>query len=353
MKSNNFTQSYRYFFGMLTLGTFLVSCGSFQYAGYEDDAIYDSNENKNYVERAPQQETEEQTEEQNGYYTNYFKEKVIEYSQANANDEDVIFTDVDSYSSTNVGVDGTQANQSFGGWGEDHNDEVIVNIYGSAYNTIWWNRPWGWNPGWNIGLNWWNSGWGWNIGWGWGWNDPWLWNSGWGWGIGWYNPWYCGYGWGGINNVYYGGRGVAYTNSRRGLAYNTVNTRSSINRRSGVNSSNTNISRRIQNPNARRVSSRGTVSRNSRGNTVTRGGSTIQRPSTARNGSSRSNPNVRRSTTRSRPSSMNTRPSSPSNRNFGNSRPSSSSRSSGMRSGGSSRSSGGMRSSGGRRGGRG
>src|SRR5690606_22238495 len=72
----------------------LASCGSSQYAAQDSDGIYSSDPQVEYQEDAvvsTQTETNSQA-----YYKNYFKEKSLEYQLPEENEDDV-FTDVDSY----------------------------------------------------------------------------------------------------------------------------------------------------------------------------------------------------------------------------------------------------------------
>ena len=172
MHLKNYLQSKMHLFGILGLALIMSSCGSYQYAGYDDDAIYSNSEkNVEYEETTSETET---TSENSGYYKNYFKEKSNQYD--NIIQDEAIFTDIDSYESEGGEVD--YAEEGYAGWGQD-NQDVVINVYGGhLYNSIWWNRPyytaWGWNYGWN-------NYWGWNNGFGYGWNN-WGWNAGFGWG---------------------------------------------------------------------------------------------------------------------------------------------------------------------------
>ena len=386
MRSINYLQSKMHSFGIFGLVLLLASCGSYQYAGYEEDAIYgDTQRTVEYTET----ETEsEQPTGDSGYYQNYFKEKTIQYSSIN--DENAIFTDIDSYEGSYDGTvnDSLVYDQGYGGWGQEYNDDVVINIYGGhAFNSIWWNRPplwnnwgWGWNNwGWN---NWGWHGWGWNgFGWNaWGFNN-WGWNYGFGFNNGFwcppfyggvyaYNPW-----WGGGFGPYYGGfygrRGYAFNASRRGSVYGN-NSFASLSRRSAVNSSLTGrngtsntVRRSAGNNNVRRgsavrtrpnttVRTRPNSTVRGRPNTTVRGrpnnSSVRGRPTTTRpnsnykktrprvNNNSRptTRPTTRSNTRRSNNNSF-SRPSSSRSRSSGFSRSSGSMRSSGSRSSGSSR----------------
>lgn len=371
MRSNNYLQSKMHYFGLLVAAVLLASCGSYQYAGYEEDAIYGDNQRTvEYTEPVSEEPTED-----TGYYQNYFKEKTLQYS--NINQDDAIFTDIDSYEGSydNTVNDSLVYNQGYAGWGQDYNDDVVINIYGGhAFNSIWWNRPPLWNNwGWN---NWGWHGWGWN---GFGWNN-WGFNN-WGWGFGGWDPFWCPpyYGglyayrpwWGGGYGPYYGGgfygrRAYAYNASRRGSVYGN-NSLASLSRRSTANS---NLSRRS--------SASNTVRRSGTSNTVRRGGQAVRtrpnttvrnRPNSAVKGRPANSTLRGRPTTTTRPNSNyksrprvnnntrpttrpTTRPNSSTKRSNSYSRPSSSSRSSGFSRSSSSTRSSGSRSSGSRRGGR-
>ena len=379
MQSNNYLQSKMHYFGILGLAFLLASCGSYQYAGYEEDAIYgDSPRTVEYTEPVSEEPTED-----TGYYQNYFKEKTLQY--ANINQDGEIFTDIDSYEGSydDTVNDSLVYNQGYAGWGQDYNDDVVINIYGGhAFNSIWWNRPplwnnWGWNGGWGWN-NWGWHGWGWN---GFGWNN-WGFNN-WGWGFGGWDPFWCPpyYGglyayrpwWGGAYGPYYvgggiyGRRGFAYNASRRGSVYGN-NSLASLSRRTAANS---NLSRRSSATNTVRRSTSNNVRRGSA--VRTRPNTTVRtRPNNSAVRGSPANSNLKgRPTTTTRPNSNykktrprvnnNTRPTSRpttrpnnssrrSNNSF--SRPSSSSRSSGISRSSSSMRSSGSRSSGSRRGGR-
>ena len=81
----------------LALGSILLlsSCGSYQYVGYDNDGIYNSNEVVVDVEEASTNRTS------NNYYANYFDDVVTDAELAQEQSDDV-FTDIDSYSSNNA-----------------------------------------------------------------------------------------------------------------------------------------------------------------------------------------------------------------------------------------------------------
>ena len=350
----------------------LVSCGSYQYVGVDNDGIYGNLENR-YEEAV----VEIPNESKSNYYENYFKTKTIESQNLYA--DDAIFTDIDSYESGNYIENDSITNnyQGYAGWGQNSNN-VTINYIDNGWNNWGWNAGWGWNNwGWN---NWgWNN-WGWNN-WrwnrwcwnNWGWNN-WGWNAGWGWHDPFWGPsFYGGWGWnnGWANNHYYTHR-TSYNASRRNALYSS-NNRTGLNssRRSSVSSRNTNGITSKYNTTRRRSSiNQNGVSVDRRSyetngtrvysNTQRRGvSSSVRTPSansTTRSSSSsirRSSSTINRSSTNRNPSSNMYRRSAPSNSTYSPSRSSNSSSGSTIRSSsGSSRSSSGTSSrSGGRRGG--
>ena len=269
----------------------LTSCGSYQYAGTDNDGIYESSsEPVVYAESAGQNNNDNVN---NSYYKNYFKEQSSEYDYMNVEPE--VFTDVDSYEGKYVEQDSTQREQ-YPGWGQN-NEDVTVNVYAgwNGFYDPFWNVGWGWNAGW---------GWGWNAGWGWGWNAGW----GWGWNAGFYNPYWCGpYGYYGnpyfYNNPYFG-RPVAYVNSRRGSNLSRMN---AVGRRGNTNS----ISRGYVTPSLGRTrvstSPRNSFSTNSEPRP--RGNSTFS--SNPRNNNNVSTPRPRTNTSAPRPKSPRANTSTP------------------------------------------
>ena len=159
----------------LALALGIVSCGSYEYAGYENDSIY------NDTKKATVIKSESPSSTNNQYYQNYFKEKTEEYALY-AEDEDAIFTDIESYEGDYNEENDTADGESYAGWG-GNNSDITINVYGGhSFNSIWWNNPyytsWGWNNGYGYGNVWgygFNNYYGWNrplwldYGWGWGW----------------------------------------------------------------------------------------------------------------------------------------------------------------------------------------
>ncbi len=203
------------FFVALGLATVLTSCGSFQYAGYDNDGIYSAEE--------PVNETQEtvvttSTDDSN-YYKNYFSENSAEVDAIK--EESEVFTDIDSYESdyTEQAIDTTEQQPAYGGWGQNSNSVTINYIdngwYG--YNNPWmlnggfgyynWGRPWGFNNRWSLGYN----NWGYGGYYGYAYNSPWFYNNGFGYGYGYNN----------YNGYYRNNNRYAFSNSRRGsLLYN-------------------------------------------------------------------------------------------------------------------------------------
>ena len=75
----------------LTFALMLASCGSYQYVGYDSDGIYDDQV------VIYQEETRPAPTNNNSEYQEYFDDKSKQYDVIPQ--EDVIFTDIDSYSS--------------------------------------------------------------------------------------------------------------------------------------------------------------------------------------------------------------------------------------------------------------
>ena len=351
MQLYNYFNSKMRFVGALILLIGVSSCGSYQYAGYEDDSIYGTSQRP--VEQQEVVTTEVAEASNSDYYQNYFKERSIELEN---HGEDAIFTDIDSYQTTNDSLD----YQGNAGWGYTQSDNATITIYN--------NQPWG--------FGFWGD-WRWNFR-----NSPYYWNYGiydpfwcppfyasyWNrpyWRYGYYNyPYYGHYGWN--NNFYYGNnyynryynrRGLAYNTGRRGAVYSRT-TPTTIGRRSTAYTNTTSRRSSAIRSNATRSSSGTTATRSRRSATIRSNGDyrVNTRPrSTSTRVRSTTNSRPRRTTT-TRPrtttrSSTTTRSRSSSNRsNSSYNRSSSSSRSSSTvrSSGSSSRSSSASRSSGSR-----
>ncbi|WMI67930.1 hypothetical protein [Mangrovimonas sp. YM274] len=229
MQFKSYVKSKLPLFVVLGFVFLLTSCGSYQYAGYDNDGIYNSN--GVVYEETPQVET---SANNNGYYKAYFTEKSQQYEEI-PQSEEIIFTDIESYEGDYYNEqDSTQVADSYkgyAGWG-DNSTEVSINYYNNfgygfwgynywGYNPYNW-RYWNYSPYWNVG---WNSGWGWNVGWGWGYYDP------------WYSPYYGGYYGGYYGYPYYGYPNyrrpyATYNAGRRGYpgSYNNAGGRVAVNR---------------------------------------------------------------------------------------------------------------------------
>ncbi|RLD28085.1 MAG: hypothetical protein DRI75_07800 [Bacteroidetes bacterium] len=322
--------------GALGLLFSLVSCGSYQYAGYDDGIYATSERNVEYQTETSRVAT---TSQNSSYYQNYFKEKAQELDYLSQ--DDVIFTDIDSYEGNYEAENDTlvYAQESYAGWGQN-TTEVSINVYNSGYLfNNWWYRPYysyGYGYGYGYYNNWYNPYrfYGYSN-----WYNPYGYYGF----YNWHNPYYYGsyysnYGYyGNYYNSYYSRRGIAYNAGRRGAIYQNSYTSRLNNRRSLTNSRNTTTyrPRRATNSNVRANT-----------NTVTRPRTTARRNI---NNTRRPNINTRtrtnnrsvsptRSSTRTRsytPSRTSTRSSSPSSRS--STRSSSPSRSSSRSSGNTSR----------------
>lgn len=199
----------RSLYGLIAVA--LTACGS-TYNTTDADGIYGEDTTPVVAES---DNAEENDEAKNSYYKQYFKTK--SQSLDEIPEEDVIFTDIEAYSSNEsldeegyVVVEETGGYNGYAGWG-DNTTDVSVNVYGGY-------GGWGWGGGWGIGFGW---GWG-NPYWGWGgaWGYPyWGWGGYWGW-YGGYNPWYCAYPTPYYYNNYgHGGYAYSYNRGRRNSDY--------------------------------------------------------------------------------------------------------------------------------------
>ena len=164
-----------------------TSCGSYQYSGYINDGIYESNEPAE--EYAVVEKDSDNDKENNEFYKRAFSEKALMYSENESSDQ--LFTDVDNYRTN----ENDSISENYGPWGE-HKDSVVINIH-SYHNDRFWSRwrypDWMWNYGYGYG----------NV-WGYGYNNYWSrpfsyyggmydpFNPFWGY----YNSFYYGYGYG-------------------------------------------------------------------------------------------------------------------------------------------------------------
>ena len=224
---------------------FLTGCGSYQYSSIMTEDIYETIEN---VSPQTTQSTAS-TNTQSSYYQNAFSEKSNEYAAVN-NENDILFTDADDYTDSNVENDSTNTN--YGPWGDNKTNVTINMLGGNALYSIRGSRS---NyPAWlmNYGYGYGNVfGYGVNS-WGYGydmyWARPfyqnlhnglffpyWNYNMG-GYGYG-YGGWQ-GYGWYGgysyYNNFYRNNNNnVAYISGRRGSS--NISNRSSFSSRASNN----------------------------------------------------------------------------------------------------------------------
>ena len=83
----------------------------------------------------------------NAYYKHVFSEKALQY-QVNDSTQDV-FTDVNSYSSI---TNNSEETNRYGGWGENPDNNITVNINTNPWNYNYWGYPY-----FNWGFNYWNS----------------------------------------------------------------------------------------------------------------------------------------------------------------------------------------------------
>jgi hypothetical protein len=141
-------------FVALGLMAVLTSCGSFQYAGYENDGIYSS---ETYNDDVVVETVVSTAIDDSNYYKNYFAENKAQVDAITTESE--IFTDVDSYEGNYMerAQDTIEERPPYGGWGQS-NENVTINYIDNGW--MGWNDPWLWNGG--FGFN----NWGWNRGFG-------------------------------------------------------------------------------------------------------------------------------------------------------------------------------------------
>ena len=302
------------FFVAVGLMALLTSCGSFQYAGYNNDGIYSSDvpePEKQVVATAPNE---------SNYYKNYFAENAADVNAIT--EESEVFTDIDSYQGNYIEreQDTVEQRPAYGGWGQN-NSNVTINVIDNGW--MGFNDPWLWNGG--FGFN----NWGWGQPWG---INRWGWNRGFGWG--------GGFGW---NNVFFGNQNrYAFAGGRRGSLLNN-NSINSIGRNNTLTTRRGNSALSRRNYSTSRLSnSRSTTRRNSslsrtnsnsrtiRNTGTSRTNRTIRNSSSTRNSNSRvTRPTTSRSSSSTRSSTRSSRSSGSSTRSSGSSRSSSGSRSSG------------------------
>lgn len=283
----------------------LASCGSYQYVGYDSDGIYSSSKEVVITEDT------EPTISDNAYYKGYFAEKSQKYEKI-AQDDNVIFTDIDDYEGTyNQATGEVEYEESYAGWGQNSNN-VTINVYDNNWGVSPWYgfgyyRPWGFNS-WGYGFynNWgWNN-WGWGAGWGYGYNN-WFWNTG----FGWCAPYYAYGGYYGYHNNY------AHNPTRRGN-YIANSGRNGYVRNDSRNYIRNNTTTRrnssIRNTNNTRYNPANSIRSNSRSNNSNVRSNSTRRFNTTRTNTRRSN-NTRSNTrinSPTRSSGSNTRINTPS-----------------------------------------
>ncbi len=145
MKTKYFSNSAKSIKSLIGLFAFVVvSCGSYQNSSYYDrDGIYGESASAD-SSRAKSESSQ----------TNQYKD----YFGSLQNDNVEIFTDVDSYNTSDQ-PSGEGYSNGYSGWGSE-SDHVTVNVYGNNWgynywNTYWYGPYWGWNswytPSWGIG----------------------------------------------------------------------------------------------------------------------------------------------------------------------------------------------------------
>lgn len=152
MDYKKFYSVYKLFYFLLII-LFISSCGSYQYSGFINDGIYNSDNLTNDYAVTENQEISDK--ENNDYYKSAFSERALIYSETETSDQ--LFTDVENYkSSENDSID-----QNFGPWG-DYKDSIVINIHSHHHDGFWsrWRYPnWMWNYGFGYGgLNSWGYG---------------------------------------------------------------------------------------------------------------------------------------------------------------------------------------------------
>ncbi|WP_203295929.1 hypothetical protein [Luteirhabdus pelagi] len=331
-----------YYFKKLTKGPFLaliatllVSCGTYNEDYYDSDGIYNDGQQVS--------ETETPVDKTN-YYKQYFQTKAAQYQDVP--EEDVIFTDIEAYSTTEyiddegyiITEDNRGYEESYGAWGSNAQD-VTVNIYNDnwGWGFGYWNTPyWGFNSFWGYPYGFYRP-WGTGFGWGWGWGQPFYGGF---YGYGWGHPFYGNYG--GYYPFYYNHayNQVAYNRGRRNTDYigrsSARSARRDYSRGRSNSYSRSEMARRSNRSSTMR--SRSSMSRNRNANMRRSNSRSVRR----------TNPNMRRNNTTVRRSNSARRSSNNARRSNNSVRRSGSSGSS-IRSGGSSRSSGSSRSGGGAR----
>lgn len=153
----NFSSSVSQFIMLLIISSSLLNCGSYQLSTYDSDGIYNSKPEKTtfYQEIAKNEtsvpesnnENRQVVSNNNAYYKHVFSEKAMQY-QVNDSTQDV-FTDVNTYSSS---TNNPEEINSYGGWGENPDNNITVNINTNPWNYNYWGDPFFY-----WGFNYWNS----------------------------------------------------------------------------------------------------------------------------------------------------------------------------------------------------
>lgn len=135
----------------------MVSCGSYQYSGYEADGIYGESRPGIWEQQEPQT-TEVKPNNNNNYYKNLFAQQSEMVGEVLESD---VFTDVESYSSN----DGYENYNDVGGdvayvggnapWGDDP-DTYTINIYNDGFYGGFYSP---WRYGWAYGYPAYYGGW--------------------------------------------------------------------------------------------------------------------------------------------------------------------------------------------------
>ncbi len=147
MKLYNYISKSLYFFIAAAFTLLLSSCGSYQYTGTSSNGVYGDNEAVAYDEREYGDR-----EENSNYYKKLFEEEAALYGEVLA--DDAIFTDVDSYSSTD-NYDYNDQNSNYQGgkapWGNSP-DSYSINIYNNGfyggYYPFWRRGYYAYDPFW-------------------------------------------------------------------------------------------------------------------------------------------------------------------------------------------------------------
>jgi hypothetical protein len=298
MKSYFTYQTINKFLAVSILAVLLSSCGtSRDRVSHGNDGIYGPGSTA--VSSEEQQEVDNRN-----YYRQYFQTKAQVYAEVP--EGDIIFTDVEGYTSINAYIDEDgfiheeeiHYTESYGPWGET--SEITINVYNNpGWATYgYWHRPiWWYRSGW--GVSYWHP-WGGFYGpsWGWGWGHSYYWG-------GWGYPYYAHPGF--YYNPYHGGYSnfVAYNRGRRNTDYNPRSSARTANREniSRTNRSNegrysrSEVERRINNSrNTQNQNVRETTRRTNQTRAVQQGNQRQQR--TINNQRNNPNPNTTPNTTR-------------------------------------------------------